>query len=500
MSNNSRAPNFDFWPGAMIPAWFVTDEHLVIRRSNDFAKQLLSQYEVDLCAAGRPLSFGTVNASGREVESLWDCIIDPVYPSNVRYIQAALRILKEHFAILEEFNNMGAPQNPRNLAERLSAIDEHQHVKPYYYVPADRGGNVCLGIKISPLEGIKLRCASRIENTTVEYIDVVMAYRLLTEWDDEGKLLRSVTFVGAQPAFHDATERHRLWNNLESEKRAQVTGFLSHAFQTPITNIESEVRDLQGARLTEYYQRCAARLLSYVEDLSHLASLLVFISTSDVVTTVMRGSGLRKSEGPETISVDEITAEVAGTLRSILSGRTKNPLNQRKIQILLGVGAVPAPGGKPKRITAKMYQKAAERILNFDGLAGVGTFDLLVDTSALTNELLAKVKTTFLNLLLVEMLINAVKYADTKTPSVRMRLEVDDASGHLNVHVVNNGAALTKEEFENIDMLANKPGEKRKALGLRLNVIAAEKLGWKLNWAEPDEPGTHLILSIPFVR
>ena len=122
----------------------------------------------------------------------------------------------------------------------------------------------------------------------------------------------------------------------------------------------------------------------------------------------------------------------------------------------------------------------------------------MIATEDPSNEVLEKVKTTFLNLLLVEFLINAVKNADANNPSVRLEFEADGA-GSLNVHVLNNGVALTKEDFENIDELANKPGEKRKALGLRLNILAAEKLGWRLDWAEPPEPGTHLVLSIPLL-
>ena len=242
----------------------------------------------------------------------------------------------------------------------MSAINEQQHVTPYFYVPTSASEAVCLGIKISPPEGIKLRVASRVENTKVEYIDIVMAYRLEAEW--EGRLLRSVRFLGAQPAFHDATERHRLWNDLESKKRTEVMQFLSHAFQTPITNIKAVVRELRTAKLTDYYQRRSEQLFSYVEDLSHLSNLLVFISTSDRVKTSLRCSDRRNAGGPESIRVEEIKTEIAGTLRSILSGRTRNPLNERKIQTLLGLSG--APGGKAKRVTDKTFRSASERIIN----------------------------------------------------------------------------------------------------------------------------------------
>ena len=64
MHDDGSPPDYGFWPRAMLPAWFVTDKDLIVKNSNDFAKQILREHDVDLCAAGRRFSFGTVNAAG----------------------------------------------------------------------------------------------------------------------------------------------------------------------------------------------------------------------------------------------------------------------------------------------------------------------------------------------------------------------------------------------------------------------------------------------------
>jgi signal transduction histidine kinase len=352
-----------------------------------------------------------------------------------------------------------------------------------------------MGIRVSPIQGIKLMETVKQEGG-VEYVDLVMAYRLEADWD--GDLIRRLDFLGVQPALHDATERHRLWETAKTEEQAQITQFLSHALKTPIANIQFMVRDLQSGGLPDYYQSVCEKLEAQVGDLSDLSDLILFINAFEPTPTSVCASPPPGAFMWETVSVAEIRDAIGKTLQSVCNGRTRDPGDKKRLWRLAGA--------KERPDYVFDADKATDVILDTSEIGSLTSLGLILpqnevfdDNIELAAVAARQVKTTFLNLLLVELLLNAIKYSDAQAPIVRVRLALDATRQRFEIHVLNNGLALKESEFNNaLTELVSKPGEKRRALGMMLNHRAANRLGWELRWQAPDQPGTHLVLSIPF--
>jgi len=502
MAATQKSTDYEFLPDAMLPAWVVTDRDLVVRHRNNFAFQLLTSVNKADLFFNNLLSLRLDGFPTEEHESLWKCILDPNYPNNFENIGEALRILEGHVVILDKFKGDNESDTADLLVEQLKRVAVNtslrEAVVPYIIRPVVEliDSEFVMGIKISPPQGLKLIRPVELENSIVEYVDIVMAYQLLSDWSSDRKL-RRIGFLGTQPAIHDATFRHRLWEKAKLEEQAEITQFLSHAFKTPISNIQSMTRELQQSELSDHYRDVCEKLEVQVGDLSNLSDLILFINTSAPIPTTLCGSQPKDSNVWEYVHLDEIKDEIEKTIQSIHKGSTRDPLDQRKIELLA------ASDGES--LTGADYSRLAERLIDAGDLADRTTFGLLLMGDLLENdsdkaaEIARKVRTTFVNLLLPELFRNAIKYADPAAPEVKVRICFSASADTLEINIFNNGPALTASQFKNVRTeLANKPGEKRRALGLLLNLRAAEILGWKLQWKAPAQPGTHLTLRIPF--
>lgn len=469
---------FEFRPDAMLPAWFVTDSKLVIRNWNPFAQELVVTCDKDklVVLTNDYFALWLVKPEKEdfELESLWKCILDPHYPDNFTYIKDALNVLKEHQAVLDRFNNRNdGPQPIESLIEMLKEVEGPIGIKPYVYRSRSPSANpsekdtLCLGVKVSPSQALKLNKRATIENTAVEYIDILIAYRLCADWS--GKQLNKMTFNGVQPAFHDATDRHSLWEKAKAEEHAQITQLLSHAFTTPIANIKSMAEELQSTELSEYYRELCENLESNIDDLSNLSDLILFINTYQKNLIAICESQPRDSIMWQSVSIDEIRNVIAKTLRSIYNGRTGDPRDTTKILLLAG--------DKSRLQTEKVtgnesliYANATETILDLHGIGKAtslklllrGSQHLVVDTINY-KDILRKVKTTFLDLILVELILNAIKYADPLAPEVKASFCINAQKDKFDISVINNGLELKEHEFKYaLKNLAMKHGEKGK--------------------------------------
>jgi signal transduction histidine kinase len=499
-----QKPDFQFWPEAMLPAWLVTDRDLVVKRRNNFAFELLAAVGKGNLFFNDLLSLSLSNLPSERHESLWHCILDPSYSHNLDYIKAALEVMEEHVTILDNFDG---PAEADVLVDRLKRVNVHNGdhaVTPYIYRPlADSAisedieiPEFVMGIKISPPEGLKLIRPVGLENSVVEYVDIVMAYRLNSDWTFDRKL-RRVNFLGTQPAIHDATVRHGLWEKTKEEEQAQITQFLSHALKTPIANIQSMVADLQDAEVGEYYKEVCRELESNVKDLSNLTNLILFINNSEIIPTSLHSSLPSEAIVPQTVTIDEIHEEIAKTLQSIINGRTRDPADKTKALLLIGSSS----SGFERKVGFADCVDAVRGLVDGQDLNGIERFYLVTEfqneSEKFARDIATNVKTTFLNLLLSELVLNAIKYADVQAPIVSIKLSIN--KDRFEIHVSNNGKKLLQSEVNKpLSELASKHGEKRKALGLSLNKRAARILNWELEWRQPAYEGTHLVLSIPF--
>jgi hypothetical protein len=161
-----------------------------------------------------------------------------------------------------------------------------------------------IGIKISPPQGLKLIRAAVVEFAKVEYVDVVMAYRVRPVWSQGPQgLLQNVLFRGVQPVIHDVTERHRMWEKSKEEDEAKITQFLSHALKTPLANTRSIPSSIKLPGLDPAVrEEKILELESLVTDVSHLVELLLFINTTEEdITAPVRMKGKHTSRTWENI-------------------------------------------------------------------------------------------------------------------------------------------------------------------------------------------------------
>jgi signal transduction histidine kinase len=490
---------YDFRPEAMLPAWVVTDHALIVRNWNDFAYELLDTFGRPQWLAKHSLSIDLTedltDFSRGKLKSLWECILDP---DDLHYMKEALKILKEHLAILERFNKGEGERPFEPLLDELRSLSKHEGVSPYVYRP--KGKMFRLGVKVSPPQGLKLIMKADIEGAAVEYVDIVMAYQLDATWSENENRLRRVDFRGVQPAIHDASERRRLWEKAKEEDEAKITQFLSHALKTPLANtnrILNTIR-LPGLR-TEVREERILELESLISDIDHLVGLLLFINTVEDITAPLRLIGAEDETPWARFDIEDVENVVASALQSVHNLRTGNQVDVEKVDLLFqGKGfSVPSRNGEEASIAAfRSLARALIRIEIKPTKQGFAICPFVKSGRVEAGYVSEKAKTVLLNLLLVELIVNAVKNADEEAPKLSVTLCMSERRDKLEIHVFNNGTELRPAE-KNVHP-EKEHGEKRRQLGRLLNEKAARALHWELNIRSAPAEGTLFVIEIPF--
>lgn len=507
---------YEFWPNAMLPAWFVTDPQLVIQKTNKLADVLVSTFGIKNCSNSSFLPIETNGSPNSESESLLYCILDPNYQINLTYLRVTREILREHLAIFQEFNDSGVPFDPESLINKLRTVPEREGVKPYVYSLAPNDDELRIGIKVSPPQGLKLVQASEVEYATVEYVDVVMAYRVSPVWSqDSTGLLKYVWFYGVQPAIHDATERHHMWERFrDAEKimwersreadKAKFARFLTHAFKTPLANIQSILNLFKYSELDHAIRE--ARILeleSLIDDLSHLVRLLSFINTTADISAPVRIVPSENQMPCAQFNIADVENCVAVALQSVHNGRTDQEIDAVKVEALFTANNLLVPSQDADGAGLVAYEKLARVITSGKGLGPQQKFAICPDVKSgdLDDvEVSKRVKTVLLDLMLVELVVNAVNNSDEVTPIVSVNLNFSEHQGKkfFEIHVLNNGTELNNEMVsDNIETMSY--GDKRKPLGRLLNREAARILKWELNEQSLPAPtkGALFVIGIP---
>jgi signal transduction histidine kinase len=497
-----RSKDFEFWPNAMLPAWFVTDRELVIRKTNKLAEVLIKTFGIEDCSNRRFLSLDTGGSTSGEPESLLYCILDPNYQNNLNYLRATREILQEHLAILREFNDSGTPCRPEPLIDKLCAVPEREGVKPYVYSLSPDDSELRIGIKVAPPQGLRLIGAAEVENAKVEFIDVVMAYRVIATWTQEPPgLLKGACFIGAQPAIHDATERHRMWEKSKVEEEAKITQFLSHALNTPLANTQSILNAIKRPGLDHAVrEEKILELESIVTDLSDLVRLLLFINTSaDDITAPIKLVTADDGSPWECFSLVDVESAVAIALQSVHNRRTRNQTDVEKIEALFRAEGLSVPSRDVDGEGIRAYERLARDISSTEGFAAGQVFAIrpfTVSGRIEHTKVSETAKTVLLKLLLVELIVNAVKNADESAPVVTVNLRLHERGDKLEIRVFNNGAELNPDIVQAGESIKSH-GEKRKTLGWLLNQKAAKLFKWDLTVQPPPTKGTLFVIGIP---
>src|ERR1700682_5142900 len=290
---------FGFLPDAMLPAWFVTDSRLLIRNANEFARQLLGAVSSD---ALKRLELGelTIESTERVKHlrvSLWECLLDP---RELERVEAGLEVLRRHREILLRYRTPFRVFDLPALLSELRSVEGKAGIRPYVF-NVDPGDSLMrIGLRFAPPEGLKLLRAvptgdpaSGIEDAAVtqpmDHIDVVLAYQVRLRRAGPDRSVTGITFLGTQPAIHDANQRHRLVRKWKELDELKVTQHLSHALKTPLANAMSLTARLQKPELSPPSVReLAAELQSQIDDIAQLSDLLLFINTNERVEAVAR--------------------------------------------------------------------------------------------------------------------------------------------------------------------------------------------------------------------
>jgi len=494
--------DYQFSPDAMLPAWFVTDRELCVQDQNDFAKDLVRSCSTNRVLKDR-LSLQIPAPDG--YESLWECILDQDYDDNFLYIEAAIKVVREHFEILDDFNESGPPKSVDSLVQRLRNVTGMGDIVTSYIYFKPNDGILKLGVKITPPQGLKLQAAVELEGTTVEYVDVVMAYQL--EHQRHGDKLSKVFVHGTQPAIHDVTMRHRLWEEIrlktKEEEEARITQFLSHALKTPLANTKSILKTIKTPGLDKAVrEERILELESLITDINHLVRLLLFINTVEKIEVQVRVIAPDDSTPWARFTVKEIQRVVGSALQSVHNLRTESQVDVDKIESLFERNDISVPSRDADGPGLPAYENLASALTRVvaPGLSEK-SFALcpLVESGRLEGEYVSnQAKTVLLDLLLVELVVNAVKNADEDAPEVALGVRISNDETKLLVEVFNNGAQLSADS--DVDLEAKAPGEKRLALGRLLNSKAARVLRWNLNVCPPPKPGTLFTVQIPIEK
>ncbi|HBB87265.1 MAG TPA: hypothetical protein DC047_06590 [Blastocatellia bacterium] len=494
---NDPSSAFPFRPEAMLPAWLVTDETLVVRNCNDFTSDLLETFGRPRWLADHSLTIDLTDSYPGKLRSLWECILDP---SDLHYMREALRIIKGHLAILDRFNQGSGARPFEPLLDQLRSVSKQEGVSPYVYRP--KGKMFRLGVKVSPPQGLKLIMKADIEGAAVEYVDIVMAYQLDSDWSERENDLRRVDFRGVQPAIHDASERRRLWEKAKEEDEAKITQFLSHALKTPLANTNRILNTIRLPGLkNEVREERILEMESLISDIDHLVGLLLFINTVEDISAPLRLIEVEDETPWAHFNIEDVENVVASAFQSVHNLRTGNQIDVEKVDLLFQSQRLAAPSRKSEEAGIAPYKSLARALIGIELESSVQSFAVCPFVKSGRVEagyVSEKAKTVLLNLLLVELIVNAVKNADEEAPKLSVTICMSEQKDKLEIHVFNNGTELRPEQENGHS--EKEHGEKRLRLGRLLNKKAAQALHWELNLRSAPEPGTLFVIEIPLER
>ena len=252
---------------------------------------------------------------------------------------------------------------------------------------------------------------------------------------------------------------------------------------------------MEDAALTDYYRGVRCELEANVEDLRNLSNLFLFVASAPGSVRSHFAASERGELSFQYVEPLDISDVVSKAVESILNGRTSDPRNGYKLKNLVGSGSWDAD-------TRSIATDLSSKILDLGELAHIPRLHIVLDFTPkepVERSITTNVKTAFLNLVVTELLVNAVKFSDPDAPEVKVECEIDSTRSYVQIHFVNNGLELKESEFKDVlGTFAMKPGEKRTALGLELNKRTARILRWDLRWQKPARKGTHLVLAIPY--
>lgn len=473
--------NNKFSPAAMLPAWFVTDENFYIVNRNSIFSEMFGHLDFDHKISSRHVkALNFEESDDLECENIWERILTK---ESLDKMNDGLEILSKIVKISKELKT----QNKQELFDKLKTIkNPSEGIKMYYLIPQEKiyGENYeapdfLAGVKIAPSEGLELKQKVKVAESVIEYIDITVACR----FNEDTLVVEAI-----QPAIHDCTEKHYFW----AEFTNQLSRLMVHAFKNPLGNTKRLINSLEKYIVPEGMQKLREIQVSNLQALN-LSKLFNFANhgKDTKVRACKNSTNLQTIE----ITLEEIKKQLAMTAWNLCCG-AEETWDRNTAKNLLSEFEVEAT-----QTDLCNFEILAEKIVS-----GIDSFYITLEHSEDLDEsvyydLLKDCKGKILELLLDEMMLNAIKKADHDHPCVSVKVITD--ANNVEIQVCNNGNPFPAEWFQDFDaaliQLSQKSGNKRHPLGLRLNREAANILGVEFKPKEIDE-NNHFVLTIPLMR
>jgi anti-sigma regulatory factor (Ser/Thr protein kinase) len=283
-----------------------------------------------------------------------------------------------------------------------------------------------------------------------------------------------------------------------AEEEANVNAFLSHAFKRPATRAKSIIKSIEHfsdtADLKKYLKE---ELEAPIDEILRLTRLFGFITTS-----VER----------------HCLAEITTPSKTGNSYTIKSQILTKFIDVIEHIKSKGWPGDRRK--VMKWIDEALNRNMTFQEYllkTKIKTFsedhqlrfifkekddrptNLPINERSDEDE---APDTIFWNLIVPELLTNAIKFSDKDDPIVLINIYVEQYHGikKFCLSVYNNGKLLEKDEYERPGQF--KSGQDRRHLGIALNKKAASLLGWQIEVVDTEEikatkQGGCVLITIP---
>lgn len=469
---------YSFEPFAMLPAWLVTDENWLVWNWNPLAKQLIE----GRCPSIVPnlisgtVSIGEIDPPDRRCVSLWAYLFDLEKPQQ-QVIEHATRVMAQHKDIFTRYREHPEPVALSELLVDLRSVQGVPGVVPYVYDRVDGENFLRVGIRIAPQGGLKLRApmpeSLRHETVKMTHVEIALAYQVRV---DEGKgptgSCLAVYFEGSQPAIHDSTERSRMEREMED---LRVLSNITHALVTPLTNAESIAQSIyQLDTHKDEMSRLGGRLLAQCSDLHHLVRLVHLTNRHDRLQLVAQAG--TAATWP-TITRDTILSHVEKALLSVFFMRTNRVRDVNTIRTILKRQGLDLTDKCDKRAIDAALHQLADRLVSKDTPAFYITAPAhFLDLSSFEAAEMGKVAA--LDLILIELTINAVKHANRINPDFSFWCTVTDTEVKLAVEntIPTIGTQVVQQSYRGMPSGATRGG-----LGRFLNKRVAANLGWRLD-------------------
>ncbi len=324
------------------------------------------------------------------------------------------------------------------------------------------------------------------------HVEIALAYKVrVGEEKGPARTRLTVDFEGSQPAIHDSTERSQLEREMED---LRVTSHITHALMTPLTNVQSIAQRIYELDThADDVNYLTGRLLAQCSDVHDLARLFYLTNRQEALQI---SACLGTDPTWPIITPGAIRNHLARALLSVFYMKTNRRRDVNTVKGILNGNGLNIPAEHDKRAVEAVFYQLADRLVSDES----PVFFLTAPTQSPRPsplEAAELAKTAALQLILTELIVNAVRHSDRKGPDITFQCLVADTEILWTVENTIPTIDSLSAQQRSVGMPS---GARRGPLGRYLNQKFAELLGWRLDCFAPRPDRQAHRLFIPLVR